>query len=144
MAAYALVVARFYADLAERLERSARAVFEAQPQASIEVFDVPGAYELPAAALYAAQTGRFHGIACLGAVIRGETDHYDHVCAAAARGISDVTQRTGVPCGFGVLTVNSREQALARSGGDKRDSGADAARAVLALAEIRDQLASGR
>jgi 6,7-dimethyl-8-ribityllumazine synthase len=143
MAAYALVVARFYADLAVRLERSARGVFEAQPQASIEVFDVPGAYELPAAALYAAQNGRFRGIACLGAVIRGETDHYDHVCATAARGISEVTARTGVPCGFGVLMVDSREQALARSGGGKRDTGADAAHAVLALAEIRDRLASG-
>jgi 6,7-dimethyl-8-ribityllumazine synthase len=76
-------------------------------------------------------------------VIRGETDHYDHVCAAAARGISEVTLRTGVPCGFGVLTVDSLEQALARSGGGKRDSGADAAHAVLALAEIRDRLAVG-
>jgi 6,7-dimethyl-8-ribityllumazine synthase len=142
MPAYALVVARFYADLAERLERGARGVFEADPQASIEVFDVPGAYELPAAALYAAQTGRFRGVACLGAVIRGETDHYDHVCETAARGIGAVTLRTGVPCGFGVLTVDTREQALARSGGGKRDSGADAAHAVLALAGIRDRLAN--
>jgi 6,7-dimethyl-8-ribityllumazine synthase len=142
--AYALCVARFYADLAERLERGARGVFAAaDPQAQIEVFDVPGAYELPGAALFAAQSGRFRGVACLGAVIRGETDHYDHVCAAAARGISEVTLRTGVPCGFGVLTVDSLEQALARSGGGKRDSGADAAHAVLALAAIRDRLAVG-
>jgi 6,7-dimethyl-8-ribityllumazine synthase len=142
--AYALCVARFYADLAERLERGAREVFAAaDPQAQIEVFDVPGAYELPGAALFAAQSGRFRGVACLGAVIRGETDHYDHVCATAARGISEVTLRTGVPCGFGVLTVDSLEQALARSGGGKRDSGADAAHAVLALAAIRDRLAVG-
>jgi 6,7-dimethyl-8-ribityllumazine synthase len=140
--AYALCVARFYADLAERLERGAREVFTAaDPAAEIEVFDVPGAYELPAAALFVAQSGRFRGVACLGVVIRGETDHYDHVCAAAARGISEVTLRTGVPCGFGVLTVDRLEQALARSGGGKRDSGADAAHAVLALAEIRDRLA---
>jgi 6,7-dimethyl-8-ribityllumazine synthase len=143
MPRYAIVAARFYEDLAARLERGARSVFEAEPDASVEVVDVPGAFELPAAALYAAQSGRFRGVACVGAVIRGETDHYEHVCAAAARGIAEVTLRTGVPCGFGVLTVDTLEQALARSGGGKRDSGADAARAVLALAEIRDRLASG-
>jgi 6,7-dimethyl-8-ribityllumazine synthase len=144
MPRYAIVVARFYEDLAERLERGARVVFEAEGDASsVEVFDVPGAFELPAAALYAAHTERFRGVACVGAVIRGETDHYEHVCAAAARGIGEVTLRTGVPCGFGVLTVDTREQALARSGGGKRDSGADAARAVLALARIRERLASG-
>ena len=107
----------------------------------VEIFDVPGAYELPLAAQYAAHSGRFDGIACLGAVIRGETDHYDWVCQEAARGIQDVQLRTGVPCAFGVLTVDTMEQALARSGGDKRDSGRHAAEAVLALARIREQLA---
>jgi 6,7-dimethyl-8-ribityllumazine synthase len=139
---YAIVVARFYEDLAARLEAGARAVFEAEG-ATVEVFEVPGAYELALAAQYVAASGRFRGVACLGAVIRGETDHYEHVCAAAARGIQQVGLRTGVPCGFGVLTVDTREQALARSGGGKRDSGADAAHAVLALAEIRDRLATG-
>jgi 6,7-dimethyl-8-ribityllumazine synthase len=138
-ARYALVVARFYEELAQRLEQGARAVFETDHEATVEVFDVPGAYELPAAALYAAQTGQFRGIACLGAVIRGETDHYEHVCEAAARGVADAGMATGVPVGFGVLTVNTREQALARSGGDKRDSGAAAAHAVLALAGIRER-----
>jgi 6,7-dimethyl-8-ribityllumazine synthase len=141
-ARYAIVVARFYGELAARLEAGARAVFE-QAGAEVELFDVPGAYELGAAALYAAQSGRFRGVVCLGAVIRGETDHYEHVCGAAARGIQEVNLSSGVPCGFGVLTVENREQALARSGGGKRDSGADAARAVLALAEIRDRLATG-
>ena len=70
-----------------------------------------------------AETGRYAGVACLGAVIRGETDHYDYVCAEAARGIQDVQLRTGVPCAFGVLTVENMEQALARSGGGKRDTG---------------------
>ena len=74
-------------------------------------------------------------------MIRGETDHYDHVCAAAAHGIQQVVAATGVPCSFGVLTVDTYEQALARSGGDKRDSGAHAAQAVLALAAIRERLA---
>ena len=77
---------------------------------------------------------------CLGAVIRGETDHYDHVCAAAAHGIQRVGLQTGVPCSFGVLTVDTYEQALARSGGERRDAGAHAAQAVLALAGIRSRL----
>ena len=73
-------------------------------------------------------------------MIRGETDHYDYVCGEAARGIQDVQLRTGVPCGFGVLTVDTYEQALARSGEGKRDSGAHAAQAVLAVLGIRDAL----
>jgi 6,7-dimethyl-8-ribityllumazine synthase len=142
MATYALVVARFYEDLAARLEAGARAVLE-EHGCAVEVFDVPGAFELAPAAQYAAASGRFDGVVCLGAVIRGETDHYDHVCAAAARGIEAVGLETGVPCSFGVLTVDTYEQALARSGGDRRDSGAHAARAALSLAEIRAALASG-
>jgi 6,7-dimethyl-8-ribityllumazine synthase len=138
---FAIAVARFYEDLAERLVAGATAVFAEAGAADVELFDVPGAYELPLAAQYAAQTGRFDGVACLGAVIRGETDHYDWVCQEAARGIQDVQLRTGVPCAFGVLTVDTMEQALARSGGDKRDSGRHAAEAVLALARIREQLA---
>jgi 6,7-dimethyl-8-ribityllumazine synthase len=74
-------------------------------------------------------------------VIRGETGHYEYVCSAAAQGIQRVSLDSGVPCSFGVLTVENYEQALARSGGDKRDSGAHAAQAVLALAGIRAQLA---
>ena len=69
-------------------------------------------------------------------MIRGETDHYDYVCGEAARGIMDVQLQTGVPCSFGVLTVDTLEQALERSGGDKRDSGRHAAEAVLALVDV--------
>jgi len=137
---YAIVVGRFYEELADRLVASATRVFEEAGADSIDVFDVPGAFELPLAALLAAQTGRYTGIACLGAVIRGETNHYDYVCAEAARGIQDVGLRTGVPCGFGLLTVENMDQALARTG-DKRDQGADAAHAVLALARVRAELA---
>ena len=137
---FAIVIGRFYEELAERLVASATEVFEAAGADAIDVFDVPGAFELPLAAQVAAQTGRYEGIACLGAVIRGETSHYDHVCAEAARGIQDVMLRTGVPCGFGVLTVDNPEQAMERSGGDKRNQGADAAAAVLALARVRAEL----
>ena len=137
---FAIAVARFYEDLAERLVGGAQAAFAEAGAGEADVFDVPGAFELPMAAKLAAESGRYDGVACLGAVIRGETDHYDWVCAEAARGIQDVQLRTGVPCAFGVLTVDTMEQALARSGGDKRDSGRHAAEAVVALARLRGQL----
>jgi 6,7-dimethyl-8-ribityllumazine synthase len=137
---YAIAVARFYEDLADRLVAGAQAAFAEAGAGAADVFDVPGAFELPLAAKLCAESGRYDGVACLGAVIRGETDHYDWVCAEAARGIQDVQLRTGVPCAFGVLTVDTMEQALARSGGDKRDSGRHAAEAVLALVRVRDRL----
>jgi 6,7-dimethyl-8-ribityllumazine synthase len=137
---YAIVVARFYEELAERLVTSATRIFESAGADAVDVYRVPGAFELPLAALMAAQTERYEGIACLGAVIRGETSHYDYVCNEAARGIQDVALRTGVPCGFGLLTVEDMDQAMARSGGGKRDQGAHAAEAVLALLRVRAEL----
>lgn len=137
---YAIVVGRFYTDLAERLVTSATQVFEHAGADAVDVFDVPGAFELPLAAQLAAQTGRYAGVACLGAVIRGETTHYDYVCNESARGIMDVQLRTGVPCSFGVVTVENMDQALARTGGGKRDQGAHAAEAVLALLRVRAEL----
>lgn len=139
-ARYAIAVGRFYEELAERLVSGALQAFGAAGHSDVEVFDVPGAFELPLAASYAAQSGRFAGVACLGAVIRGETGHYDFVCAEAARGIQDVQLRTGVPCAFGVLTCETMEQALARAGGGKRDQGRHAAEAVLRMASLRRQL----
>jgi 6,7-dimethyl-8-ribityllumazine synthase len=136
---YAIVVATFYRDLADQLVASASALLEADG-GEVDVFEVPGAFELPLAAKYAAESGRYAGVACLGAVIRGETTHYDYVCGEAARGILDVQLATGVPCSFGVLTVDTLDQALARSGGGKRDSGRHAAEAVLALLAIRDRV----
>lgn len=136
---FALVVGRFYEQLADALVAGARDVLE--PHGEVDVYDVPGAFELPLAAKYAAESGRYEAIVALGAVIRGETDHYDYVCGEAARGIQQVQLLTGVPVGFGVLTVDSMEQAQARvKGGGKRDSGAHAAEAVLASLAIREQL----
>jgi len=135
---YAIVVGRFYEDLAEKLVAGARRTFE-EAGGEVEVHAIPGAFELPLAARYCVDSGRFEGVACLGAVIRGETDHYDYVCAAAAEGIARVGLDTGVPCSFGVLTVESREQALARLGG-KRHQGEDAARAVLEMVALRRAL----
>jgi 6,7-dimethyl-8-ribityllumazine synthase len=141
--AYAIAIGRFYADLAERLLAGAHAAFAEHGTTQVEVFDVPGAYELPLAASYAARSGRFAGVACLGAVIRGETDHYDFVCAETAAGVMRVQLDTGVPCAFGVLTCATMEQALARSGGGKRDQGRHAAEAVIRMATLRNELASG-
>ena len=141
MSRFAIAVGRFYEDLAERLIGGAQAAFAEGGFGEADVFDVPGAFELPLAAKYAAESGRYDGVACLGAVIRGETDHYEFVCTEAARGIQDVQLRTGVPCAFGVLTVENMDQALARAGGGKRHQGEDAARAVLRMAELRRSLA---
>jgi 6,7-dimethyl-8-ribityllumazine synthase len=140
---YAIVVGRFYEQLAERLLDGARKVFADAGHEEVGVFDVPGAFELPLAASYAARSGRFAGVACLGAVIKGETDHYDFVCAETARGVMHVQLETGVPCAFGVLTCETMEQALARAGGDKRDQGRHAAEAVLRMVALRRELSSG-
>ena len=144
-ARYAIAVGRFYEDLAERLVAGAREELAAAGvgEGDVDVFDVPGAFELPLAAKYAAESGRYAGVLCLGAVIRGETSHYDHVCAEAARGIQDASLATGVPCAFGVLTVEDMEQALARAGGGKRHQGREAARAVLAMVALRQHLSTG-
>ena len=139
---YAICVATFYEDLAERLTNGAVEAFAegGVSPASIHTYEVPGAYELPPAAKWCAESGRFAGVACLGAVLRGETNHYDHVCAEAARGVMDAQLRTGVPCAFGVLTCDTMEQALARAGGDKRDQGRLAAQAVMRMAELRTRI----
>jgi 6,7-dimethyl-8-ribityllumazine synthase len=136
---FAIVVGRFYEDLADRLVEGATRTFQ-DAGAQVDVHAVPGAYELPLAAKYCADSGRYAGVACLGAVIRGETDHYDYVCAEAASGIARVSLDTGVPCAFGVLTVDDMDQALARSGGGKRHQGEDSANAVLRMAELRGEL----
>jgi 6,7-dimethyl-8-ribityllumazine synthase len=137
----ALCVARFYSNLAEKLESGARAALEDAGVSEIDAFDVPGAFELPLVAKFAAESGRYAAVVCLGAVIRGETDHYAYVCGEAARGIQQVQLETGVPCGFGVLTVDTMEQALDRvSGGEKRDTGRSAAEAALAALAVKGAL----
>ena len=138
---FAIAVAVFYRDLADRLVAGARAVFE-EAGAAADVHEVPGAFELPLLARYCADSGRYDGVACLGAVIRGETDHYEYVCSEAANGIARVSLDSRVPCAFGVLTVDNMDQAIARAGGGKRHQGEDAARAVLRMAELRRAIAS--
>jgi 6,7-dimethyl-8-ribityllumazine synthase len=141
---YAVCVATFYEDIAERLVNRAVEAFAEHDVApsSVQTFEVPGAFELPFAAKLCAESGRFDGIACLGVVIRGETDHYEFVSSEAARGIQEVQLQTGVPCSFGVITCDTREQAEARADGSKRDQGRNAALAVLATAELKRSLAT--
>ncbi|MGH2937265.1 MAG: 6,7-dimethyl-8-ribityllumazine synthase [Solirubrobacterales bacterium] len=141
---FAVVVGRFYEDLAQRLTSGAVSGFElAGVQAGhIDHHSVPGAYELP----FAAKTlieggGEIAGLACLGVVIRGETAHFDFVCAESARGIQDVQLATGVPCAFGVITCDTMEQALARAGGDKRDQGRNSALTVARMALLKRRVA---
>ena len=139
---FAICVATFYEDLAERLVNGAVEAFgdDGVAPTSVHTYEVPGAFELPVAAKWCAESGRFAGVACLGVVIRGETDHYEYVSGEAARGVQSVAVQTGVPCAFGVITCDTREQADARSGGDKRDQGRNAAIAVMRMAQLRSRL----
>jgi 6,7-dimethyl-8-ribityllumazine synthase len=139
---FAVVVGRFYEELAQRLMDGADNGFRLAgvPIGNVNHASVPGAYELPMAAKLLAESGTYAGVACLGVVIRGETDHYDFVCAESARGIQEVQLRTGVPCAFGVITCDNMDQALARSGGDKRDQGRNAALTIARMALLKRQI----
>jgi 6,7-dimethyl-8-ribityllumazine synthase len=114
---------------------------------TIDVIWLPGAFELPAAAAAAAETGAYVCLVALGAVIRGDTPHFDYVAGEAARGLGEVAVRYGLPVGFGVLTVDSLQQAVERAGGAAGNKGHEAAAAALraadALAQLRAHHAEG-
>jgi 6,7-dimethyl-8-ribityllumazine synthase len=110
------------------------------PRESVDVVWVPGAFELPVTAAAAAGTGRYACLVALGAVIRGDTPHFEYVAGEAARGLSEVAVRTGIPVGFGVLTVENMQQALDRAGGAAGNKGHEAAGAALQAADIIGQL----
>jgi len=139
---FALCVGTFYSELAERLANGAILGFDdgGVSPASVHTFEVPGAFELPLAAKWCGESGRFAGVVCLGAVIRGETDHYDYVCSEAARGVQQAQLDTRIPCAFGVLTCESMDQALARSAGDDRDQGKRGAHAVMRMALLKQAI----
>ena len=140
---FVVCIGRYYEELAQRLLDGAKQGFELAgvPGDEVAIASVPGAYELPLAAKLHAESGEFAGVACLGVVIRGETAHFDFVCGESARGIQDVQLRTGVPCAFGVITCDNMEQALARSGGGKRDQGRNSALTVARMALLKRQQA---
>jgi 6,7-dimethyl-8-ribityllumazine synthase len=140
----AVVVSRYNASITDKLLEGARNTFNVHcPDGRLEIIPAPGAFELPAMALAAASTGRFHGIAALGCLIRGETTHDRVIADAVANGLIQVTIATNVPVTFGVLTVDTPEQAQARAGGDHGNKGADAMTALLetiaATNRLRDQ-----
>ncbi len=134
-----IVEARFYDDVADALVDGAAAVLD-DAGASYERLRVPGAFEIPAAIGFAARgpdAAGFDGFIGLGCVIRGQTTHYDYVCQESARGLRDLAVREGVALGYGILTCENREQALARARRDEHDRGGAAARACLAMIEIK-------
>ena len=136
-----LVEAPYYAHIAAELRRGADRALAAAG-ATHESLAVPGAFEIPAAIGFAARAGgRFDGFVALGCVIRGETTHYDHICAESARGLQDLAVRERLAIGYGILTVENEAQALARAAPDGRDHGGAAVRACLAMVLLKRRLA---
>ena len=138
--ALALVASRFNEDITSRLLAGAREAVQRCRVARYDVFWTPGSFELPLAAKRLAQTGRYHAVVCLGAVIRHETDHYLHVATQAAAGIQRAALDSGVPCIFGVLTCDTEEQALERSGGKRGNKGSEAVQSAIQMANLLRQL----
>jgi 6,7-dimethyl-8-ribityllumazine synthase len=133
----AILVSRYNEMVTGRLLDGALAVCREAgiADADVDVVWVPGAFELGAAASAAAGTGRYACLVALGAVIRGDTAHFEFVAGEAARGLADVAVRHAIPVAFGVLTVDSLEQALARAGGEAGHKGREAAEAAITLAD---------
>jgi 6,7-dimethyl-8-ribityllumazine synthase len=138
---FAVVASRWNDEIVSRLINGARmtlAELHADPD-EIELFRVPGAFEIPLCAQKAAESGRFDAIICLGVIIRGDTPHFDFIAAAAARGISEAGLRTGVPLLFGVITADNIEQANERSANDKNNKGYEAAMAAVEMVNVYRQ-----
>lgn len=138
----ALVVSRFNEEVTSSLREGAQAelVHLGVSATDIDVFEVPGAFEIPAVADRVTQTGRHDAVICLGAVIRGDTPHFDYVAAEASRGVASVAARSRCPVVFGVLTCDTEEQARERSGGTSGNKGAECASAALELIDLYLQI----
>jgi 6,7-dimethyl-8-ribityllumazine synthase len=134
-----IVSARWNSFVTDRLTEGAVATLRecGLREEDVTVARVPGAFEVPTAARWAAECGRFDAVICIGAVIRGETAHFEYVAGGATDGIGTVSQDTGVPVIFGVLTVDSVQQALDRAGGKDGHKGEEAARAAIEMANLR-------
>jgi 6,7-dimethyl-8-ribityllumazine synthase len=140
----AVVTARFNDFITERLQAGALDCLKRHAVATdaIDCVAVPGAFELPLTALTLAQSGRYQAVICLGAVIRGDTTHYDYVCNEAAKGIAAAGLQTGVPVIFGVVTTENTDQAIARAGGKSGNKGWDAAMTALEMANLLPQISA--
>lgn len=135
---FAIVASRFNDFVTRRMVAGAEDALERHgaADADIQVVWVPGAFELPLVAQQLAESGRFDALVCVGCLIRGETPHFDYIAAEATKGVAQVAMRTGVPCGFGVVTANTLEQAIDRAGGKAGNKGAEAALAALETASL--------
>ena len=135
-----MVIAPYYRDIADQLQRGAEAV-AVKAGATLDRVFVPGAFEIPGAIALAARTKAYDGYVALGCVVRGETSHYDYVCGESARGLMDLTVRRRLAIGYGILTVENLAQAEARADPTRGDKGGEAARAVLAMIALKRRLA---
>jgi 6,7-dimethyl-8-ribityllumazine synthase len=133
-----IIQAPYYDQVVGGMRAGAERVF-AEAGASVETVDVAGAYELPAALRMAlsAPPPRWDGFLILGCVVRGETDHYTFICHSVCQGVMDIGAQTGVAIGFGLLTVDTLQQAIARSADDRNNKGAEAAHALLGQVALR-------
>ncbi len=132
-----VVEARYYAHINDELLKGAKAALE-EAQARYDVVTVPGAFEIPAAIRFAALSKTpYDGYVALGCVIRGETTHYEYVCTESAHGLQQLALEQKLAIGFGILTVENQEQALARAKVDQRNKGGEAAKAALAMVELK-------
>lgn len=138
----AVVVSRFNQFVTDPLREGAlRAIAQAGGSiAAKDVIQIPGAWEFPVTVRALANSGRYDAIVCLGAVIRGDTPHFDYVAGEAARGIADASAATGVPMAFGILTTNTVEQATDRAGGKHGNKGYDAAMTAIEMALLLREL----
>lgn len=139
---FGLVVSEFNEFVTSRLQASAldMLINAGADEEYIEIVRVPGAFEIPLAARHVAHSNRFDAVICLGAVIRGETPHFDYIAAEASRGIAQASWDSGVPVVFGVLTTDTVEQAMERAGTAERNRGAEAARTAIEMANVMRQL----
>ncbi len=132
----AIVVSRFNDFVTEKLLAGAQEALRRHAVSQHDVFWVPGSFEIPLVAKRLAESGRYHAIVCLGAVIRHETDHHLYVAGQAAQGIQRTALDTGVPCIFGVLTCDTEEQALERAGGKRGNKGFEAVESAVRMANL--------
>ena len=139
-----LVVSKFNEFVTSRLTNAALETLKNQgvEEDHIETVCVPGAFEIPLVARHLARSKQYDAVICLGAVIRGETPHFDYISAEMSRGIAQASWETGIPIIFGVLTTNTSEQALERSGESEKNRGADAARTAIEMATLMKSLQS--
>jgi len=139
---YLVIVSRFNEFITKTLLEGATETFRESDVSSsdVDVIWVPGSFELPVAAMTAARSEKYDAIVCIGAIIRGETSHFDYVAGETARGIMDAGLQTGVPVIFGVLTTETQEQALARCGIKGGNKGREAAHSAITMTKVLNQL----